>query len=115
MASLYLIVIRVQYSSWHIRVCHYSIYSPVLFIYSNVLHCTGRRERSKIPAIVSACVREIEARGMREVGIYRVCGAANELQELKRSFDRNATATVALLANRDIHLITGAPPYMCTM
>lgn len=93
----------------------YIQFSTVHLFECTVLHCNGRRERSKIPAIVSACVREIEARGMREVGIYRVCGAANELQELKRSFDRNATATVALLANRDIHLITGAPPYMYTV
>ena len=72
------------------------------------VHVHRRRERTKVPSIVSACVHEIEARGMREVGLYRVCGAANELQELKRSFDRNATATIALLPNRDINLITGA-------
>lgn len=46
-----------------------------------------RREKRDIPFIISASVREVERRGMNEVGIYRVSGSASDLQKLKKSFE----------------------------
>ncbi|XP_060086186.1 rac GTPase-activating protein 1-like [Ylistrum balloti] len=39
-----------------------------------------------IPAIVVHCVNEVEARGLTEVGIYRVPGAESQVKELKKEF-----------------------------
>lgn len=46
-----------------------------------------RREKRDIPFIISACIREVEKRGMSEVGIYRVSGSASDLAKLKKSFE----------------------------
>lgn len=46
-----------------------------------------RREKRDIPFILSACIREVERRGMSEVGIYRVSGSASDLAKLKKSFE----------------------------
>jgi active breakpoint cluster region-related protein len=46
-----------------------------------------RREKRDVPFLISACVREVERRGMCEVGIYRVSGSASDLAKLKKSFE----------------------------
>lgn len=46
-----------------------------------------RREKREIPFIITACVREVERRGMSEVGIYRVSGSASDLSRLKKTFE----------------------------
>ncbi|KAK3108558.1 hypothetical protein FSP39_010635 [Pinctada imbricata] len=43
-------------------------------------------EPPMIPAIVVHCVNEVEARGLTEVGIYRVPGAESQVKELKKEF-----------------------------
>ncbi|XP_040565166.1 rac GTPase-activating protein 1-like [Lepeophtheirus salmonis] len=45
-----------------------------------------------IPALLIHCLREIEARGLTELGLYRVCGAEKEAQELLDKFFRNKGA-----------------------
>lgn len=46
-----------------------------------------RKEKSTVPFIVISCIREVEKRGMHEVGIYRVSGSASDVQRLKKSFE----------------------------
>lgn len=46
-----------------------------------------RREKRNIPFIISACIREVERRGMYEIGVYRVSGSASDLAKLKKSFE----------------------------
>lgn len=46
-----------------------------------------KREKRDIPFLISACIREVERRGMGEVGIYRVSGSASDLARLKKSFE----------------------------
>jgi hypothetical protein len=46
-----------------------------------------RRQKREVPFIVTACVREVERRGMAEIGIYRVSGSASDLGRLKKSFE----------------------------
>ncbi|XP_051900767.1 active breakpoint cluster region-related protein-like isoform X2 [Pristis pectinata] len=65
------------------------------------------REHSKIPQIVRRCVEEVERRGMKELGIYRVSGVATELQALKAAFDTNSKDTAVLLKDSDIHVVAG--------
>uniref|UniRef100_A0A1Q3G3K9 Putative rho gtpase-activating protein n=1 Tax=Culex tarsalis TaxID=7177 RepID=A0A1Q3G3K9_CULTA len=71
------------------------------------LHQVIKREKRDIPFIVSACVREVERRGMAEVGIYRVSGSASDVAKLKKSFETNAYEAEQLLKEVDIHSVTG--------
>lgn len=48
-----------------------------------------RRQKRDIPFIITACVREVERRGMSEVGIYRVSGSASDLSKMKKSFENS--------------------------
>ncbi|XP_072905019.1 active breakpoint cluster region-related protein-like isoform X1 [Hemitrygon akajei] len=65
------------------------------------------REHSKIPRIVQRCAEEVERRGMKELGIYRVSGIATEIQDLKVAFDGDSKETAALLKDSDIHVVAG--------
>ncbi|KAA0707286.1 Rac GTPase-activating protein 1 [Triplophysa tibetana] len=59
-----------------------------------------------IPSLVVHCVNEIEQRGLRETGLYRVSGSDRVVKELKEKFLRGKN--VPLLSKvEDIHAITG--------
>ncbi|ROL43166.1 Rac GTPase-activating protein 1 [Anabarilius grahami] len=59
-----------------------------------------------IPSLVVHCVNEIEQRGLRETGLYRVSGSDRVVKDLKEKFLRGKT--VPLLSKvDDIHAITG--------
>jgi hypothetical protein len=65
---------------------------------------------------VTACVREVERRGMAEIGIYRVSGSASDLGRLKKSFESSECQThhIAVLSCK-IHLLAYASlhPLLC--
>ncbi|XP_062579813.1 active breakpoint cluster region-related protein-like isoform X2 [Saccostrea cucullata] len=65
------------------------------------------RERKTIPSFVTACIKEVEARGMEEVGVYRISGVTSEIQRIKKAFDKNLRAGLNLLGDSDIHAVTG--------
>ncbi|KAI8970124.1 hypothetical protein BDF20DRAFT_889397 [Mycotypha africana] len=44
---------------------------------------------NKVPLIVEKCIREIEKRGLEEVGIYRVAGTGSIVSALKAAFNKN--------------------------
>jgi breakpoint cluster region protein len=48
-----------------------------------------RREKRAVPFIITSCVREVERRGIAEVGIYRVSGSAADLARLKKAYETN--------------------------
>lgn len=50
---------------------------------------TCKREGQNIPTIVTACVEEIEKRGLEEMGIYRVSASTNDVQRIKKAFDKS--------------------------
>lgn len=51
--------------------------------------CAGLSAREHfVPRIVTACVDEIERRGLREVGVYRICGANSDIQTLTTLFNQ---------------------------
>lgn len=54
---------------------------------SSMVFLFNRREKRSVPFIVTRCVREVERRGMQEVGIYRVSGLASDITKLKKSFE----------------------------
>ncbi|KAG7160618.1 Active breakpoint cluster region-related protein-like [Homarus americanus] len=73
---------------------------------ANIAH-TCRREKRSVPFIVTRCVREVERRGMQEVGIYRVSGLASDITKLKKSFEANPYEAEQLVKEVDIHSVTG--------
>ncbi|XP_039153833.1 active breakpoint cluster region-related protein isoform X1 [Drosophila simulans] len=66
-----------------------------------------KREKRDIPFIIGACIREVERRGMLEVGCYRVSGSASDLAKLKKAFESDAYEAEQLLREVDIHSVTG--------
>ncbi|XP_062975102.1 rho GTPase-activating protein SYDE1 [Elgaria multicarinata webbii] len=68
------------------------------------------RERAavKVPLLIQKCVAQIEQRGLKVVGLYRLCGSAAVKKELRDAFERDSAA-VALSEDLypDINVITG--------
>ena len=58
-----------------------------------------------VPAIIVHCVNEIEARGLTEVGLYRIPGSEKEVRDLKEKF--LAGRGCPNLTNSDVHTLTG--------
>ncbi|XP_028261965.1 rac GTPase-activating protein 1-like [Parambassis ranga] len=60
----------------------------------------------RIPALVIYCIKEIEHRGLHEVGLYRVSGHERMVKELKEKLIRGKTLP-PLNKVEDINVITG--------
>lgn len=68
---------------------------------------TAKRESRPVPFIVTSCVREVERRGLSEVGIYRVSGSAADVTRLKRAYESNPYEAEQLLKECDVHSVAG--------
>lgn len=66
-----------------------------------------KRERRPVPFIITSCIREVERRGLTEVGIYRVSGSAADVGRLKKAFETNPYEAEQLLKDVDIHSVAG--------
>nr|XP_033780285.1 rho GTPase-activating protein SYDE1 isoform X2 [Geotrypetes seraphini] len=62
----------------------------------------------RVPLLIQKCVSEIEKRGLKVVGLYRLCGSAAVKKELRDAFERDSSA-VALSEELypDINVVTG--------
>lgn len=40
-----------------------------------------------IPRVVSLCIKEVEEKGLKSVGIYRLSGPASAIQKYRNSFN----------------------------
>ncbi|MBN3324642.1 SYDE2 protein, partial [Atractosteus spatula] len=62
----------------------------------------------KVPLIIQKSVSEIEKRGLKVVGLYRLCGSAAVKKELRDGFERDSTAvTLSEDLYPDINVVTG--------
>ncbi|XP_067225345.1 rho GTPase-activating protein SYDE1 [Chanodichthys erythropterus] len=62
----------------------------------------------KVPLIIQKCVSEIERRGLRVVGLYRLCGSAAVKKELRDAFEKDSAAvTLNDELYPDVNVITG--------
>uniref|UniRef100_A0A671QHL3 Rho GTPase-activating protein SYDE1 n=1 Tax=Sinocyclocheilus anshuiensis TaxID=1608454 RepID=A0A671QHL3_9TELE len=62
----------------------------------------------RVPLIIQKCVSEIERRGLRVVGLYRLCGSAAVKKELRDAFERDSAAiTLNDELYPDVNVITG--------
>ncbi|KAG9510910.1 Active breakpoint cluster region-related protein, partial [Fragariocoptes setiger] len=66
-----------------------------------------KKEKSAVPLIIQLCLREIERRGLREPGIYRISGLSSDILRLRKAFETNTHAAELLLREVDIHAVTG--------
>lgn len=58
-----------------------------------------------VPALVIHCIQEVERRGLRDVGLYRIPGAEREVRELRQQFERGKG--VPNMSKADIHAVCG--------
>ncbi|XP_067286453.1 rho GTPase-activating protein SYDE1 [Pseudorasbora parva] len=62
----------------------------------------------RVPLIIQKCVCEIERRGLRVVGLYRLCGSAAVKKELRDAFERDSAAVnLTDELYPDVNVITG--------
>ncbi|XP_076434762.1 uncharacterized protein LOC143274737 [Babylonia areolata] len=66
----------------------------------------AKREGKTVPTIVTACVQDVEKRGLDEMGIYRVSGTTSDVQKLKKYFDKNVKTGVNALGDMPVHSVT---------
>ncbi|XP_061667273.1 rho GTPase-activating protein SYDE1 [Syngnathoides biaculeatus] len=63
---------------------------------------------SEVPLLIQKTVAEIERRGLKAVGLYRLCGSAAVKKELRDWFERNSSAVrLGEDLYPDINVITG--------
>ncbi|KAI7888660.1 Rho GTPase activation protein [Mucor mucedo] len=62
-------------------------------------------ENGDIPHIVTLCIKEVEARGLKSVGIYRLSGPASTIQKYRAAF--NNKEAVSFKDEQDINTVTG--------
>lgn len=65
------------------------------------------REKSLVPTIVETLLNEIEKRGLREVGIYRVPGSLASVNALKAAFDSGEDVDMKDDRWYDVNTVTG--------
>lgn len=61
-----------------------------------------------MPFIITACVREVERRGVGEVGLYRVSGSASDVARLRKSFESNSYEAEQLLKEVRVFISTSS-------
>ncbi|KAK4872799.1 hypothetical protein RN001_014828 [Aquatica leii] len=59
-----------------------------------------------VPALIVHCTKEVELRGCKEIGIYRIPGSEKDVKALKERFLRGKT--VPCINQVDVHVICGA-------
>jgi hypothetical protein len=76
-------------------------------LFGTPISVTCRKEKRAVPFIITSCVREVERRGITEIGIYRVSGSLPDVQKLKKAYENNPYEAEQLLKECDIHLVAG--------
>ncbi|KAJ8101998.1 hypothetical protein POJ06DRAFT_74971 [Lipomyces tetrasporus] len=81
--------------------------NPLTKVFGVPIETVCKRENQLIPTIVQLLLAEIEARGLEEVGIYRVPGSLANVNELKRAFDSGFAVNMDDERWFDINTIAG--------
>ncbi|XP_032801557.2 N-chimaerin isoform X1 [Petromyzon marinus] len=78
-------------------------------VYSCDLTTLVKAHNRKRPMVVDMCIKEIEMRGLRSEGLYRVSGFSEHIEDVKMAFDRDGEkADISANSYDDINIITGA-------
>lgn len=76
-------------------------------LFGTPIAISTKREKRAVPFIITSCIREVERRGIAEVGIYRVSGSAADVARLKKAYETNPYEAEQLLKECDIHSVAG--------
>ena len=76
-------------------------------LFGTPIAITCKKEKRAVPFIVTSCIREVERRGISEIGIYRVSGSTPDVQRLKKAYENNPYEAEQLLKECDIHSVAG--------
>lgn len=63
-------------------------------------------EKRVIPAIVTRCIDEVEARGMDVEGVYRKSGGTGQVKQIQAGFEKEGSAYDISDPDLDIHAVT---------
>uniref|UniRef100_A0A667ZEK2 Beta-chimaerin n=1 Tax=Myripristis murdjan TaxID=586833 RepID=A0A667ZEK2_9TELE len=78
-------------------------------VYSCDLTTLVKAHNTARPMVVDMCIREIESRGLKSEGLYRISGFSDSVEDVKMAFDRDGEKTdISVNAYEDINIITGA-------
>ncbi|CAL8343346.1 unnamed protein product [Boreogadus saida] len=78
-------------------------------VYSCDLTTLVKAHNTTRPMVVDMCIREIESRGLKSEGLYRISGFSDSVEEVKMAFDKDGEKTdISVDAYEDINIITGA-------
>ena len=80
---------------------------PSSGLFGTDIAVSAKREKRAVPFIVTSCVREVERRGISEVGIYRVSGSAVDVAKLKKAYESNPYEAEQMLKECDVHSVAG--------
>ncbi|XP_078520167.1 beta-chimaerin isoform X1 [Lissotriton helveticus] len=78
-------------------------------VYSCDLTTLVKAHNTPRPMVVDLCIREIEDRGLKSEGLYRVSGFTEHIEDVKLAFDRDGDkADISARTYQDINIIAGA-------
>ncbi|KAF6727113.1 N-chimaerin [Oryzias melastigma] len=78
-------------------------------VYSCDLTTLVKAYNTARPMVVDMCIREIESRGLKSEGLYRISGFSDSVEEVKTGFDKDGEKTdISVKAYEDINIITSA-------
>ncbi|KAM4029552.1 beta-chimaerin isoform 3-T3 [Anomaloglossus baeobatrachus] len=78
-------------------------------VYSCDLTTLVKAHNTPRPMVVEMCIQEIEGRGLKSEGLYRVSGFTEHIEDVKMAFDRDGDKTdLSSTTYPDINIIAGA-------
>ena len=83
---------------------------PPVPLYGTDIKLLMEHEKGAVPLGLLRMLEEVESRGLREQGIYRISGAKNAIESLKQAFSKQPADAIDLAQGEfsDIHTIAGA-------
>jgi breakpoint cluster region protein len=65
-----------------------------------------KQEGTNIPFVIATCIQEIDHRGLKEEGLYRIAGSTSAILKLKKAFEKHSKQAVVLTGEADIAVVT---------
>ncbi|KAJ8008322.1 hypothetical protein DPEC_G00103630 [Dallia pectoralis] len=76
-------------------------------IFCMPIGAVAQQEGVLVPHLVRCCIEEVERRGLKEVGIYRISAAISDITNLKMAFNTSLREAVSKLRCLDVNAVSG--------
>ncbi|XP_010904262.1 breakpoint cluster region protein isoform X2 [Esox lucius] len=76
-------------------------------IFCMPIEVVAQQEGVLVPHLVRCCVEEVERRGLKEVGIYRISAATSDITNLKTAFNTSLREAVSKLRCVEVNAVSG--------